>query len=492
MKRTIIIVAALSLILGGSYALARTGESETCCSVKVPINKVPIKLGFVPLRGNAFVSAAPALLQLGRPVPVVTAGFTPVAGMSTLNRILAGAVSALAYAGVAEESEGSFAWLGVTMSPVPEPLARHLALDEQGIMVMNVVEGSPAEGAGVEQFDVIVSLGGDAVASEFSEFGALVKTYSPGDRVIVGIIRSGEPIKVTVILGESPTDFGSMSYVYETQPRNIIRQHVKGLGKIIQKDDDGNWVVQDLGEMKDFAPLVLSMPQLKGLGRSFEAFGGSGNSNITVRTQDDEGSLAVEFEQDGEDVDILVRRTHDENGVEQIEEKNYTSEDELREEDPEAYELLKGSRGNGFAFRCHFDLDGLNLPELQKEWTVEIQRSLKDNREVWNDAMKTAMEAYQRALPQMENAQQQFLDARDLFKQFEVDRDTFKWHDLRSLQGSARVSITEQPDGEIEVTTRQGDSELIRVYRDEDELRERDPSAYRKYLRLQGASELED
>ena len=105
--------------------------------------------------------------------------------------------------------------------------------------------------------------------------------------------------------------------------------------------------------------------------------------------------------------------------------------------------------------------------------------------------MKTAMEAYQQALPQMENAQRQFLDARDVFKKLE-DSGTFKWRDLSSLQGSVRVSITEQPDGEIEVTTRQGDSELIRVYRDEDELRERDPSAYRKYLRLQGASELED
>ena len=486
MKRTIIIVAALSLILGGSIAAARPGESAKCCSLKVPI-----KLGFVPFNGNACVSAAPALLQLGRPVPVVAAGFTPVAGMSTLNRILAGAVSALAYAGVADEGEGSSAWLGVTMSPVPEPLARHLALEEQGIMVMNVVEGSPAAEAGVEQFDVIVSLGGDAVASEFSEFGALVKTYSPGDRVTVGIIRNGEPIKVKVTLGESPDDFGSMSYVYQAQPRIVIKQHVKGLGKVIQKDDDGNWVVQDLGEMEDFAPLVLSMPQLKGLGRSFEAFGGSGASNVTVRSHDDEGSLAVEFEQDGEDVDILVRRTHDENGVEQIEEKNYTSEDELREEDPEAYELLKGSRENGFAFRCQIDLDDLNLPELQKEWTYEIQRSLKDNREVWKDAMKTAMEAYQQALPQMENAQRQFLDARDVFKKLE-DSGTFKWRDLSSLQGSVRVSITEQPDGEIEVTTRQGDSELIRVYRDEDELRERDPSAYRKYLRLQGASELED
>jgi len=51
------------------------------------------------------------------------------------------------------------AWLGVRLGPIPEALAAHLK-DARGAIVDDVVQGSPAEKAGLKRFDMIVAVGG--------------------------------------------------------------------------------------------------------------------------------------------------------------------------------------------------------------------------------------------------------------------------------------------------------------------------------------------
>lgn len=498
MRQTIIALATFGMALGSwvqtAPARERFGPSAVICCQ--PGNNAACKVG----SGTSCVKAGASICMpaqgapcfmigsvTGCETPLVSACLAPSAGMSTLSRILCGAASAMAYAGVTPDEEGSYAWLGVVLSPAPEPLVRHLSLDGQGIMVMNVAAGSPADQAGLEQFDVIVELAGEPVSNEFAEFGEQVRGFDPGDSVVLKVIRGGEPLNVKVIMGDRPTESGELAYVYESQPRRVFNQKIKGLGKIIHKDDEGNWVVQELGEIGDFAPLVLDLPQLGGLGRSIKVLGDDASSTIRIKTIDDEGSLEVVYERDGDEPNITVRRTREVNGVEQTEETHFTSEDELREADPDAYEQIKGIHSGARAFSFRFDMPDLDeLPMLQKEWSTEIEHALKQNQHVWRDTYNKAMEAYEQAMPQFQDALRQSDDARKLLQDLRKD-GMFAWQGHMMSTGKARISISEEPNGRITVTTRKGDAELIRVYQDEDELSERDPRAWRKYQSLQEA-----
>jgi putative serine protease PepD len=80
----------------------------------------------------------------------------------------------------------------------------------RGAVVLQVVSGSPAVGAGIAQGDVIVSLGGKAVTSA-DQLGAVIQAYRPGQAVRVGLYRGRAHMTVTATLGstaEEPQSVG--------------------------------------------------------------------------------------------------------------------------------------------------------------------------------------------------------------------------------------------------------------------------------------------
>jgi S1-C subfamily serine protease len=82
-------------------------------------------------------------------------------------------------------------YLGVSGSP---------ETDSAGVLVTEVVPGSPAEEAGIGVGDVIVGLDGDPVR-EISELSAAIKLYLPGEMVELEIERDDTTIVVPVELG---------------------------------------------------------------------------------------------------------------------------------------------------------------------------------------------------------------------------------------------------------------------------------------------------
>ena len=58
-----------------------------------------------------------------------------------------------------------YAMVGIQLEPLTPALARQLGLDEltKGVMVADVIAGSPAEKAGIKQGDVIIGFGGEKV-----------------------------------------------------------------------------------------------------------------------------------------------------------------------------------------------------------------------------------------------------------------------------------------------------------------------------------------
>jgi photosystem II stability/assembly factor-like uncharacterized protein len=77
--------------------------------------------------------------------------------------------------------------------------------EDPGARVLRVLEGSPAEKAGIHQDDVVIAFGGKAVGS-FAELNDLVSNHKVDDKVKVKIRREGKEQEVELTLVKTPED----------------------------------------------------------------------------------------------------------------------------------------------------------------------------------------------------------------------------------------------------------------------------------------------
>ncbi len=97
-------------------------------------------------------------------------------------------------------------FLGVTIQPVDEEIAKSLGLpSEEGALVASVVKGGPAEKAGVEPGDVIVAIDGDDVA-QVKELTRAIAKLAPDTRAEIVVLRNGERKKLSVDIGRTPSE----------------------------------------------------------------------------------------------------------------------------------------------------------------------------------------------------------------------------------------------------------------------------------------------
>ncbi|MGZ3495825.1 MAG: DegQ family serine endoprotease, partial [Thermodesulfobacteriota bacterium] len=93
-------------------------------------------------------------------------------------------------------------WLGVSIQEVTPELAKSFALKEKkGALVAQVVPGSPAEKAGIEQGDVIVEFDGKEVASS-KDLPLIVSSTPVGKSVTIKLSRNGKVFDRQVKVGE--------------------------------------------------------------------------------------------------------------------------------------------------------------------------------------------------------------------------------------------------------------------------------------------------
>ncbi|MGZ3615170.1 MAG: DegQ family serine endoprotease, partial [Thermodesulfobacteriota bacterium] len=93
-------------------------------------------------------------------------------------------------------------WLGVSIQEVTPELAKSFALKEKkGALVAQVVPGSPAEKAGIEQGDVIVEFDGKEVASS-KDLPLIVSSTPVGKSVTIKLSRNGKLFDRQVKVGE--------------------------------------------------------------------------------------------------------------------------------------------------------------------------------------------------------------------------------------------------------------------------------------------------
>src|SRR6202008_1657891 len=93
--------------------------------------------------------------------------------------------------------------LGVSMYTVTPDIAHSLGLaNAMGALVSQVVDGSPAEKAGIHTGDVITSVNGQPVKSN-SELRNSIGLMRVGDKVEIGLLRDGKPLRVTAVIADT-------------------------------------------------------------------------------------------------------------------------------------------------------------------------------------------------------------------------------------------------------------------------------------------------
>jgi len=96
-------------------------------------------------------------------------------------------------------------WLGVTIQPLTQELAKQFNLkEEKGALVGDVAEGGPAEKAGLQRGDVITEYEGKKVDEPY-QLRNMVANTAPGQGVDIKIIRGDKTEARQVTIGEMPT-----------------------------------------------------------------------------------------------------------------------------------------------------------------------------------------------------------------------------------------------------------------------------------------------
>ena len=97
-------------------------------------------------------------------------------------------------------------YLGISYYAVTDAqTAAQLGVNAYGVYIVEVVKGGPADKAGLQAGDRIVSMDGSEVATQ-SDLGTLMQNHKAGDTIQITVARGGQMQTVTVTLGEKGAD----------------------------------------------------------------------------------------------------------------------------------------------------------------------------------------------------------------------------------------------------------------------------------------------
>ncbi|MBV9155710.1 MAG: Do family serine endopeptidase [Acidobacteriaceae bacterium] len=109
-------------------------------------------------------------------------------------------------------------YLGVSLENLTTPgLAEKLGVNgTHGAAIGEVTPGAPGDKAGLKQYDVITGIDGKKVDGS-DDLTMDVISHAPGSTVTLDVIRNGQPMKITVTLGQRP---GGIDWKNQSSPSN--------------------------------------------------------------------------------------------------------------------------------------------------------------------------------------------------------------------------------------------------------------------------------
>ncbi len=95
-------------------------------------------------------------------------------------------------------------FLGVQFTDITPSLARNLNLPaDEGVGVVDVTPGSPADAAGMQPNDIIIRIE-DTPITNSGDLVEVLRRYRAGEQVVVHLYRDGSEVETDVTLGARP------------------------------------------------------------------------------------------------------------------------------------------------------------------------------------------------------------------------------------------------------------------------------------------------
>ncbi len=104
------------------------------------------------------------------------------------------------------EGQVKWAWLGVFLADLTPELAAEFSLPiREGVIIQHVVEGSPADNAGIVPGDIVMSMDGTRVPAVVDLLRLLRTEFRVGQEVEAEIFSDGSRRTVRMVMGERPS-----------------------------------------------------------------------------------------------------------------------------------------------------------------------------------------------------------------------------------------------------------------------------------------------
>lgn len=412
------------------------------------------------------------------------------------------------------------AYIGVRVAPVPGPLAAHLG--DKGVMVANVVEGSPADEAGLERHDIIVAVNGEAI-DDGNDLVSAIGEAGAGATVKLGVIQHAKHNTLKLTVAKRPD--GAPKFKYEEPDDAVVDNAVQFRGKALRMGPDGQWLLEDLGDLKDLPDKLKLWVNDKGLfdPKDFkfdfkwspdddhtmfvmpnDADGGKAKVRVEVRVESDEDGNCVSICRGSDGKIVVKRKTADGNESE----KTYDSMKALAEDDAEAHGMLQksgawsGMGGQKFILQHP---SGDELGEWRTRWQEQIERHLNEAHEQIERNMKEGRAQIRRELEQaresIDGTRAKLREKRSQEKsekrsQEQSEKRGAARAEWRAKGGGAAaasgdsaggaqtaasaVSVEKHDDGSITVTSQTDGRNVQRTFESADDLKKADPALYER------------
>ncbi len=96
-------------------------------------------------------------------------------------------------------------FMGIQYQPLNASVAAQMGINEtQGVLITDVVSGSPADDAGLQPDDIITAIDNQPLKQD-SDLAEIINQHKPGDTVTLAVDRGGREVSLKLTLGTAPS-----------------------------------------------------------------------------------------------------------------------------------------------------------------------------------------------------------------------------------------------------------------------------------------------